>query len=102
MNLAIPTVPGPEGANMASVPAQRQLAATVTEKAPGPTATFMAGLEQVVNGTGIRLSRGIASIKEIIFPSARTISIEKVEKRMPKVIMNGLEDLPNGRLPITE
>lgn len=106
MNLSIPTVPGPEGAAVAlggatPAPQQQQLAAAVTE-APGPTTIFMAGLEEVLNGAGIRLSRGIASIKEVLFPSGRTITIDRVENHAPKVIMNGLEDLPQGQLPIAE
>ncbi len=102
MNLSIPTVPGPEGAELASAPASRQQLATTITEAPGPTSIFVAGLEKVLNGAGIRLSRGIASIKETLFPSGRIINIEKVEKRAPKVIMEGLEELPQGQLPITE
>ena len=59
MNLAIPGVPGP----LAEQATKNIATSGMGQITQSPTSIFMAGLEAVVNGTGIRLSRGIATIK---------------------------------------
>jgi len=106
MNLSVPGVPGPINAdtvgNATHQSAAQYAATSQDQKAPSPTTIFVAGLEQVINGAGIRLSRGVAAIKDILMPNSSTIIIKKVEKSAPQVIMNGLEDLPNGELPVSQ
>mgnify|MGYP001605912503 CR=1 FL=1 len=94
MNLAIPSVAGPEIAQ-----SEKRKMQNITKEiqiTQSPTSIFMAGIGALVNGTGIRVSRGIAVIKEAILPSNKTINIDK---KTPRLIMKGLEKLPEGILP---
>jgi hypothetical protein len=96
MNLAIPGVAGPGGSRKSEVGSRTARIQAEEHVTQSPTSIFMAGLGAVVNGTGIRLSRDIATVKEFILPSNKTIS---VDKKMPRLIMNGLDKLPDGILP---
>ncbi len=99
MNLAIPGVPGPIAEATGGRISDKEYSdrrQEITNKAQSPTSIFMAGLATIINGTGIRLSHGIATIKEALLPSNKTITIDK---KQPRLIMKGLESLPNGVLP---
>ena len=96
MNLAIPSISGPNESRKSEVGSRTVQTQPKEQIAQSPTSIFMAGLGAVVNGTGIRLSRGIATIKEFVLPSNKTISIDKSRQRF---IMKGLEELPEGVLP---
>lgn len=79
-----------------SAPQENSAVAAVTTPELGRFSIFMAGLNAVADGTGARLSRGIATVKNIIFGNPKTITIAKAA---PRIIMKGLEDLPEGKLP---
>ena len=89
MNLSIPSVARP-------ITSESQIAnQTNVDNLPGPGSIFVAGLTTIINGTGIRLSRGVATLKELILPA----NTSSVDKNGQKFIMKGLETLPNGQLP---
>ncbi len=96
MNLAIPGVPGAIAIEDQKSNFKDQNTQTEIQITQSSTSIFVAGLATIMNGTGIRLSRGIASIKEALLPSGKTISIDK---KPLQFIMKGLENLPEGVLP---
>ena len=80
-----------------SAPQENEAVAARPPQPLGRFSIFMAGLNTVADGTGARLSRGIATVKNVIFGNPKTITIAKAT---PQIIMKGLEELPEGRLPL--